>query len=53
MGVHDRQRRALHAVITVYHCNRVRCSVGLGSVSLYLAIRHYFGWYALHVLELP
>ena len=37
----------------VYHWNRVRCAVGIGNVSLYLATRHWFGWYALNVLELP
>lgn len=37
----------------VYHRNRVRASVGIGNTSLYLATRHYFGWYALNVLELP
>jgi integrase len=37
----------------VYHWNRVRASVGIGNTSLYLATRHYFGWYALNVLELP
>lgn len=36
-----------------FHWNRVRCSIGLGNVSLYLATRHYFGWYALNVLGLP
>jgi integrase len=36
-----------------YPWNRVRASVGLGNVSLYLATRHYYGWYALNVLELP
>lgn len=36
-----------------HHWNRVRASVGLGNTSLYLATRHYFGWYALNVLELP
>jgi integrase len=36
-----------------YHWNRVRCSVGLGNVDLYTATRHYFGWFALNVLELP
>jgi integrase len=36
-----------------HHWNRVRCAVGLGNLSLYLATRHYFGWYALNVLELP
>ena len=35
------------------HWNRVRCSAGLGNVDLYLATRHYFGWYAFNVLELP
>ena len=36
-----------------YHWNRIRCSAGLGNVDLYTATRHYFGWYALNVLELP
>jgi integrase len=36
-----------------HHWNRVRSSVGLGSVSLYLATRHFYGWYAMNVLELP
>ena len=36
-----------------HHWNRVRASVGLGNTSLYLATRHYFGWYALNVLDLP
>ncbi len=35
------------------HWNRVRCGAGLGNVDLYVASRHYFGWYALNVLELP
>jgi integrase len=35
------------------HWNRVRCSVGLGNVDLYTATRHFFGWYALNVLDLP
>lgn len=35
------------------HWNRVRCSAGFGNVDLYLATRHYFGWYAFNVLELP
>jgi len=26
---------------------------GLGNVELYLATRHYFGWYAFNILELP
>lgn len=34
------------------HWNRVRCSAGLGNVDLYIASRHYFGWYAWNVLEL-
>ncbi len=37
----------------VFHWNRVRASAGIGNVSLYLATRHYFGWYAMNVLELP
>jgi integrase len=36
-----------------HHWNRVRSSVGLGNVSLYLATRHFYGWYAMNVLELP
>ena len=36
-----------------HHWNRVRCTAGLGNVDLYLATRHYFGWYAWNVLELP
>jgi integrase len=36
-----------------YHWNRVRCAAGLGNVDLYTATRHYFGWCALNVLELP
>ncbi len=35
-----------------HHWNRVRTAAGLGSTSLYLATRHYFGWYAINVLEL-
>jgi integrase len=36
-----------------HHWNRVRCAAGLSDIDLYLATRHYFGWYALNVLELP
>lgn len=36
-----------------HHWNRVRAGVGLGTTSLYLATRHFYGWYALNVLELP
>ena len=35
-----------------YHWNRVRCSAGFGNVDLYLATRHYVGWYA-DALDLP
>jgi integrase len=35
-----------------HHWNRVRCAAGLDQVDLYTATRHYFGWYALNVLEL-
>jgi hypothetical protein len=31
----------------------VRCAAGLGNVPLYLATRHWFGWFALNVLDLP
>ena len=36
-----------------FHWNRVRAAAGLGNTSLYLATRHFYGWYALNVLELP
>ncbi|HVA56398.1 MAG TPA: tyrosine-type recombinase/integrase [Gemmatimonadaceae bacterium] len=36
-----------------HHWNRVRASVGIGNVSLYLTTRHFYGWYALNVLDLP
>ncbi len=36
-----------------HHWNRVRASIGIGNTSLYLATRHFFGWYALNVLDLP
>jgi integrase len=35
-----------------HHWNRVRCAAGLGDLPLYLATRHYFGWYAWNVLGL-
>jgi integrase len=43
-----------HFTITsrTHHWNRVRCDVGIAETSLYLATRHYFGWYALNVLGL-
>jgi integrase len=36
-----------------FHRNRVRCATGLGMTSMYLATRHFYGWYALNVLGLP
>lgn len=36
-----------------FHWNRVRCATGIGNTSLYLATRHFYGWYALNVLDLP
>ena len=36
-----------------FHWNAVRAAAGLGGTSLYLATRHFYGWYALNVLELP
>jgi integrase len=36
-----------------YHWNRVRAATGIGNTALYLATRHFFGWYALNVLQLP
>ena len=53
MGVHDDPRHALHAVVALPHWNRVRCAAGLGNAPLYLATRHWFGWFALNVLDLP
>ena len=35
-----------------HHWNRVRCTAGVPEMTFYLATRHYFGWYALNVLEL-
>lgn len=35
-----------------HHWNRVRCAAGLPDMTLYLATRHHFGWYALNVVEL-
>ena len=35
-----------------HHWNRVRAAAGMGDVPLYLATRHYFGWFALNILEL-
>ena len=35
-----------------HHWNRVRCAAGMPDMTLYLATRHYFGWYALNILEL-
>ena len=35
-----------------HHWNRVRAAAGLGNVDLYLATRHFFGWYAWNVLVL-
>lgn len=37
----------------LHHWNRVRAAAGLGDVTLYMATRHYFGWYATNVLDLP
>lgn len=47
--------RGTHYTATsrTHHWNRVRAAAGLGHTSLYLATRHYFGWYATNVLELP
>ena len=36
-----------------HHWNRVRAAAGIGNTSLYLATRHFYGWYALNVLDLP
>lgn len=35
-----------------HHWNRVRAAAGMADLTLYLATRHYFGWYAVNVLEL-
>jgi integrase len=46
--------RGTHYTATsrIHHWNRVRAAAGLGGTTLYLATRHYWGWYALNVLEL-
>jgi hypothetical protein len=46
--------RGTHYTATsrMHHWNRVRAAAGLGGTTLYLATRHYWGWYALNVLEL-
>jgi integrase len=36
-----------------HHWNRVRCAIGLPDMTLYVATRHYFGWYATNVLRIP
>jgi integrase len=36
-----------------HHWNRVRVAAGIPEMTLYLATRHYFGWYSLNVLGLP
>jgi integrase len=33
------------------HWDRVRCTAGLPNVPLYLATRHYLGWFALNRLN--
>lgn len=35
-----------------HHWNRVRCGIDMPEMSLYLATRHYFGWFAVNVLQL-
>jgi integrase len=35
-----------------HHWNRVRAAAGMADVTLYLATRHFFGWYALNVVGL-
>lgn len=35
-----------------HHWNRVRAAAGLGDVSLYMCTRHFWGWYALNILDL-
>jgi hypothetical protein len=36
----------------VHHWDRVRCTLGLGNVELYLATRHFFVTYAVEELDL-
>ena len=36
-----------------HHWNRVRCTIGLGTTTLYEATRHYFAWYLLNIAEMP
>lgn len=35
-----------------HHWNRVRCAAGTPNLTLYLATRHFFGWYALNIAGL-
>jgi len=46
--------RGTHYTISsrTHHWNRVRSAAGLANMSFYVATKHYFGWYALNVLEL-
>lgn len=53
MGVHHRPRHHYTPSARCFHWNRVRCATGLGNVPLYLATRHWLGWYALNVLDIP
>ncbi len=45
-------RRALDAVARAYHWKAVRAASGWTG-SLYLATRHFAGWYMVNVLEMP
>lgn len=46
------QRNHFTATTRDYHWNRVRCAAGLGKMPLYLATRHYAGYYMLNKLKL-
>lgn len=36
-----------------HHWNRVRVRAGLEHLSLYMCTRHFYGWYARNVLDMP
>jgi len=36
-----------------HHWNRVRCAAGMPDVTLYLATRHFAGWWLTNIAELP
>ena len=53
VGLYDRARDALHALITEPALEPSPRVDRMGNTSLYLATRHFYGWYALNVLGFP